>query len=314
MKRRSAALVAFVLFIAACGRGGDGGGGEATAEADECAGVPAAELAASGGLCSDTGLRPVDGGFSFENWGGPVAEDAVTVTTAIAIFGEAAVCAQTSAAGCVPFPAVQHWIDGTNLQIQGGRCEGMAVLSQRIHDGGDVAEQLQVAAARTADLNKETKSVAASISRWWVSQGFEPVLQATSEAWKLEPSQVVAKLIEALSAGKGATIGIYANGAGHAVTPIAVTRADDGTFAISLYDNNYPGEVTTMTVDPATETWNYDVGATNSGAVASAWTGGKGDIDYVLMADREGQQKVPWSDNDRDERSKGSARITVTTG
>jgi len=302
------------LFIAACGGGGDGGGGEAAAEADDCAGVPAAELAASGGLCSDTGLRPVDGGFSFENWGGPVAEDAVTVTTAIAIFGEAAVCAPSSAAGCVPFPAVQHWIDGTNLQIQGGRCEGMAVLSQRIHDGGDVAEQLQAAAVRTADLNKETKPVAASISRWWVSQGFEPVLQATSEAWKLEPSQVVAKLIEALSAGKGATIGIYANGAGHAVTPIAVTRADDGTFAISLYDNNYPGEVTTMTVDPATETWTYDVGATNSGAVASAWTGGKGDIDYVLMADREGQQKVPWSDNDRDERSKGSARITVTTG
>jgi len=314
VKRRSATLVAFVLFVAACGGGGDGGGGEAAAEADDCAGVPAAELAASGGLCSDTGLRPVDGGFSFENWGGPVAEDAVTVTTAIAIFGEAAVCAPSSAAGCVPFPAVQHWIDGTNLQIQGGRCEGMAVLSQRIHDGGDVAEQLQAAAVRTADLNKETKPVAASISRWWVSQGFEPVLQATSEAWKLEPSQVVAKLIEALSAGKGATIGIYANGAGHAVTPIAVTRADDGTFAISLYDNNYPGEVTTMTVDPATETWTYDVGATNSGAVASAWTGGKGDIDYVLMADREGQQKVPWSDNDRDERSKGSARITVTTG
>jgi hypothetical protein len=147
-----------------------------------------------------------------------------------------------------------------------------------------------------------------------VSQGFEPVLQATSEAWELEPSQVVGKLTEALSTGKGATIGVYANGAGHAVTPIAVTRADDGTFAISLYDNNYPGEVTTMTVDPATETWTYDVGAENSGAVASAWTGGKGDIDYVLMTDREGQQKVPWSDNDRSERSKGSARITVTTG
>jgi len=314
VKQRSAALVAFVLFVAACGGGGDGGGGDATAGADECAGVPAAELAASGGLCSDTGLRPVDGGFSFENWGGPVAEDAVTVTTATAIFGEAAVCAQTSAAGCVPFPAVQHWIDSTNLQIQGGRCEGMAVLSQRIHDGGDVVQQLQAAAARTADLNKETKLVAASISRWWVSQGFEPVLQATSEAWKFEPSQVVTKLSEALSTDKGATIGIYANGAGHAVTPIAVTRAENGTFVISLYDNNYPGEVTTMTVDPSTETWTYDVGATNSGAVASAWTGGKGDIDYVLMADREGRQKVPWSDNDRDERSKGSARITVTTG
>jgi hypothetical protein len=164
VKHRFAALVPFVLFVSACGGGSEGGSGDATAETEDCAGIPAAELAASGGLCSDTGLRPVDGGFSFANWGGPVAEDAVTVTTATAIFGEAAVCARMSAAGCVPFPAVQHWIDGTNLQIQGGRCEGMAVLSQRIHDGGDTAEQLQAAAVRTADLEKKTKSVAASIS------------------------------------------------------------------------------------------------------------------------------------------------------
>lgn len=315
VKRRTALVLVVATLITACGGGGGGGAKDSDdgATTEDCAGVPAAELAASGGLCSDTGLRPVDGGFSFENWGGPVKEDAVTVTTAIAIFGEAAVCAQTTAAGCVPYPAVQHWIDGSNLQIQGGRCEGMAVLSQRIHDGGDSAQQLQEAAVRTADLKKETLPVAASISRWWVSQGFEPVLQATSRAWELEPTEVVAEIVDAIANDAGATIGIYANGAGHAVTPIAVTRADDGTFAISVYDNNYPGEVTVMTVDPATETWSYDVGATNSGAVASAWSGGKGDIDYVVMADREGKQLVPWSDDDRGQASKGSARITVTT-
>jgi hypothetical protein len=314
VKHRFAALVPFVLFVSACGGGSEGGSGDATAETEDCAGIPAAELAASGGLCSDTGLRPVDGGFSFANWGGPVAEDAVTVTTAIAIFGEAAVCARTSAAGCVPFPAVQHWIDGTNLQIQGGRCEGMAVISQHIHDGGDSATQLQAAAQRTADLKKETLLVAASISRWWVSQSFEPVLAATSRTWELEPSEVVNELVDAIANKEGATIGIYANGAGHAVTPIAVTRAEDDTYSISVYDNNYPGEVMAISVDPATETWTYDVGAENSGAAASAWTGGKGSIDYVVMADREGRQNVPWSDNDRSERSKGSARITVTTG
>jgi hypothetical protein len=315
VKRRAALVLVVATFITACG-GGDGGANDADegATTADCAGVPAAELAASGGLCSDTGLRPVDGGFSFENWGGPVKEDAVTVTTAIAIFGEEAVCARTTAAGCVPYPAVQQWIDGSNLQIQGGRCEGMAVLSQRIHDGGDSAQQLQEAAVRTADLKKETLPVAASISRWWVSQGFEPVLQATSRAWELEPTEIVAEIVDAIANDAGVTIGIYDHGAGHAVTPIAVTRADDGTFAISVYDNNYPGEVTVMTVDPATETWSYDVGATNSGAVASAWSGGKGDIDYVVMADREGKQLVPWSDDDRGQASKGSARITVTTG
>ncbi|MBU6242328.1 MAG: MSCRAMM family adhesin SdrC [Acidobacteria bacterium] len=309
---RGAGILAVIALVAACG----GGGGDSADEvaAEKCADVPAAELAVTGALCSDTGLRPVDGGFSFENWGGPVKEDAVTVTTAIAIFGEDGVCAQTTDAGCIPFPAVQHWIDSSNSQIAGGRCEGMAVLSQRIHDGGDAPSQLQEQAARTADLKKETLPVAASISRWWVSQGFEPVIQATNQAWQLEPSEVVAKIDAAIKANAGATIGIYANGMGHAVTPIAVTIADDGKYAISVYDNNYPGKVTVLTVDPATETWSYDVGAANSAEAASTWSGGKSTIDYVVMADREGMQKVPWSDNDRAERSKGSARITVSTG
>ncbi len=309
---RGAGVLAVIALVAACGGGGGDSADEVTAE--KCAEVPAAELAVTGALCSDTGLRPVVGGFSFENWGGPVKEDAVTVTTAIAIFGEDAVCAQKTDAGCIPFPAVQHWIDGSNSQIAGGRCEGMAVLSQRIHDGGDVPSQLQEQAARTADLKKETLPVAASISRWWVSQGFEPVIQATNRAWALEPSEVVAEIDAAIKADAGATIGIYANGMGHAVTPIAVTIAEDDTYAISVYDNNYPGKVTVLSVDPETETWSYDVGAANSGAAASKWSGGKSTIDYVVMADRDGMQKVSWSDDDRAERSKGSARITVSTG
>lgn len=315
---RGTAMLAVVALVAACG--GGGGGSDATGDdvkdvtAAECADVPEAELAVTGALCSDTGLRPVDGGFSFENWGGPVAQDAVTVTTAIAIFGEDGVCAQTTDTGCVPFPAVQHWIDSSNSQISGGRCEGMAVLSQRIHDGGDSPAQLQQQAARTADLKKETLPVAASISRWWVSQGFEPVIQATNRAWQLEPSEIVAEIDAAIKADAGATIGIYANGMGHAVTPIAVTITEDKTYAISVYDNNYPGEVTVLNVDPTTETWSYDVGAANSAEAASTWSGGKSTIDYVVMADREGMQMVPWSDNDRAERSKGSARISVSTG
>lgn len=313
MKRLSSVLLVAALVGTACGGGGDGGG-NAEVAADACVETPAAELAATGALCGDTGLRPVDGGFSFANWAGPVAEDAVSVTTAIAIFGQDAVCAQKTAEGCVPLPAVQHWIDAANSQMAGGRCEGMAVLSQRIHDGEDAAGQLQDAAARTADLKKETTPVAASISRWWVSQQFGTVTEATKRAWQMEPSEVVAALVEAIKSGAGATIGLYDQGAGHAITPIAVTKADDGTFAVSVYDNNYAGQVSVLKVDPATETWTYDVGAQNSGAVPSSWSGGKGDIDYVVMADREGAQKVPWSDDDRDERSKGSARITVSTG
>ena len=311
--RRGFGILAVVALVASCG-GGSGDGNAAEPDATSCT-VPAdAALGAEGDVCADTGLRPSADGFSFENWGGPVAGDAVTVTTAIAIFGREAVCAKDTADGCVPFPAVKHWIDSTNLQIQGGRCEGMAVLSQRLHDGEEVHATLQADAQQTIDLSKPVVPVAASISRWWVSQGFERVLEATNKAAQMKPSEIAAQLVDAIGKKAGATIGIYANGSGHAITPIAVTRTADGNFDVLNYDNNFPGKVTTLKIDAAAETWTYDVGATNSGAASSVWSGGKGSMDFALMADREGEQKVPWSTDDRGATSKGSARITVSTG
>ncbi|NDH92051.1 MAG: hypothetical protein EBY79_02995, partial [Actinobacteria bacterium] len=95
---------------------------------------------------------------------------------------------------------------------------------------------------------------------------------------------------------------------------VAVTWADGGAIEILLYDNNYPGEITTLNIDEETETWTYDVGAANAGEAGAVWTGTTGSMDYTLMADREGEQKVPWSQDDRVGEAKGSARITVTTG
>lgn len=308
--RRVLAVGVVVSFVAGCGGSSSGPGASGA-----CTGsTVAAGIDTTGAVCADTGLRPASGGFSFENWAGPVAQDAVTSTTAIAIFGKDAVCAQSTDTSCTPFPAVSHWIDASNSQIQGGRCEGMAVLSQRLFDGANTPAQLQATATKTFDLQKPTIPVAGTISRWWVSQGFENVLQATNRAAQMRPSEIVGKLIDAITNKAGATIGIYANGGGHAITPIAVTKADDGKYAVLVYDNNFPGKVTSLSVDPATETWTYDVGAMNAGAAAAVWSGGTGSMDFALMADREGEQKVPWSNDDRAAASKGSARISVSTG
>ena len=311
--RRPRSILIVGALIASCG--GGGGGDTKEIAADACAGVPAAELAATGALCSDSGLRPESGGFSFANWGGLAADDSVTTTTAIAIFGKEAVCAQSTDTTCTPFPAVQHWIDGANADMANGRCEGMAVLSQRLFEGRNTPEQLQASATKTFDLQKPTLPVVGSIARWWVTQRLEKVVQSSNRWAQAMPSEAVASLIEALDAKTGVTLGIYNDGGGgHAVTPIAVTKADDGTYAITLYDNNFPNKVTTMSVDPVAERWTYDVGAMNAGAGAGVWTGGKGSMDLTLMADREGDQKVPWSSDDRAPESKGSARITVSTG
>jgi hypothetical protein len=301
-------------MLAACGGGSSGDTSSGFEWSNECTTAAAEGLPTASKVCADSGLRPVDGGFSFENWGGPVAEDAVTVTTAVAVFGQDGTCARMDGDACVPFPAVQQWIAQTNLSIQGGRCEGMAVLSQRINDEMNSPADFETTATKTAELPKPSVPVAGSISRWWVTQTLSSVAEANARAQGMEPSVIAKNIAQALRAKQGVTLGMYANGMGHAVTPIAVTWADGGKIEVLLYDNNYPGKVTTLTIDEETETWTYDVGAANAGEAGAVWTGTQGSMDYTLMADREGEQKVPWSNDDRSEGAKGSARITVTTG
>jgi hypothetical protein len=54
--------------------------------ADECT-TEAGDLPTEGLICADSGMRPTTDGFSFENWGGPVEADAVTLNTAATLYG-----------------------------------------------------------------------------------------------------------------------------------------------------------------------------------------------------------------------------------
>ncbi|MFM8857998.1 MAG: hypothetical protein ACKOI2_12540, partial [Actinomycetota bacterium] len=108
----------------------------------ECT-TPSEDLPTDGLICADSGLRPVTDGFSFENWGGPVDEDAVTLNTVAELFGVEAVCSELQGDMCTPVPAAVQWIESMNESIEGGRCEGMAVLSQRFAVGLNTPSELQ---------------------------------------------------------------------------------------------------------------------------------------------------------------------------
>ena len=85
--------------------------------ADQCTTEAPVDLPTDFYICVDSGFRPESSGFSFENWAGPVAEDAVTVSTAVAMFGEEATCARLEGDVCVPYPAVDQWIEEMNLPL-----------------------------------------------------------------------------------------------------------------------------------------------------------------------------------------------------
>jgi len=278
----------------------------------ECV-TPTADLPTEGLICADSGMRPVTDGFSFENWGGPVAEDAVTLNTAAELFGVEAVCAEIQDDTCTPLPAAQQWVEMMNESIEGGRCEGMAVVSQRMTVGLNTPGELQEGATLVADLQRDAGIVGETISRWWVTQALTTVQNFNYEAQQLTPTQIAEQLVEAIRNQDGVTLGFYSNGSGHAVTPIAVAYRADGILEVLNYDNNYPGQITTVIIDPSTETWSYDMAATNADVEADIWSGSTGTMDFTLMSVREEANPAPWSADDQSGETKGSARITIST-
>ena len=278
----------------------------------ECV-TPTADLPTEGLICADSGMRPVTDGFSFENWGGPVAEDAVTLNTAAELFGVEAVCAEIQDDTCTPLPAAQQWVEMMNESIEGGRCEGMAVVSQRMTVGLNTPGELQEGATLVADLQRDAGIVGETISRWWVTQALTTVQNFNYEAQQLTPTQIAEQLVVAIRNQDGVTLGFYSNGSGHAVTPIAVAYRADGILEVLNYDNNYPGQITTVIIDPSTETWSYDMAATNADVEADIWSGSTGTMDFTLMSVREEANPAPWSADDQSGETKGSARITIST-
>jgi hypothetical protein len=187
----------------------------------------------------------------------------------------------------------------------------MAVLSQRFFEGRDDVANFQSEASITAELSRDELTVGSSIARWWASQTFPAVRAATAPTLEWEPLDIAARVAQALRDGEGATIGLYGDGAAHAVTPIAVSTDGSSTVVVHVYDNNYPGQILPVIIDRASGEWSYDMAATNAGVESDVWSGGAGTMDLTLMDEREIAVPAPWSDESE---TKGSTVLTVSTG
>ncbi|MBU6244104.1 MAG: hypothetical protein KGP12_02700 [Actinomycetales bacterium] len=270
----------------------DGSGGFAQ---PDCAGIdPQA--------CIASGFVPDVNGFSFKNWAGTGSIDA---TTMVALFGKESVCADAASDDCQVLPAAQQWADQVNQAMNGGHCEGMATLPQRIFTDPTLLSGISPSAANTFALSKEDPKVTSAIEFWWTTQMFPAVQEAFTSFHDQEPTQVVDALKAGLADGTNYTMAIYSDtGAGHSVTPIAVTF-DGSQYAISIYDNNYPGTVQHVMVDPATQRWSYAAGTTNPDSPTTGWEGGTGTIDLTPMSIREVPTGAPFSVAE----AKGSASV-----
>ena len=249
--------------------------------------------------CSYDGFDPNVDGFGFENWG---EVGNLGATELIALFGRKKVCASGSGSTCVLFPAARQFAAQVNEAMAGGHCEGMAVMAARLFLGYDNLADLDPAATSTFELARETPAVSQAIETWWATQMLPPVQRAFQEYQTYQPSELAAALADGLARGVGFTMGIYSDAGAHAITPIGVTELE-GKLAVSVYDNNFPGTVQRIIIDPEAETWSYAMGSTNPEEAAAVWEGGQGTIELTPMESRSLPGESPFTD----EVAKGTA-------
>jgi hypothetical protein len=211
---------------------------------------------------ADNGFRPKGDGLPFENYGNFDGVVNLTPVEVHRLFGDVA-CARFKNGACVLTPAGRKWMREMNKIMDGGHCQGFAMLSTLMYL--DVIQPQPFGASRVDRLELEgNELLQREIAYWFVSQFTTP--GAESERKDLTPSQVVDEL--ALQFQRRAdgdvnyeeyVIGVYQPGyeQGHALTPFAVDEKDDGTAEILVYDNNYPNETRAILVDRRKNRWQY---------------------------------------------------------
>src|SRR6476620_1257110 len=134
-----------------------------------------------------------------------------------------------------------------NAGMNGGHCEGFAVLSQMIYQGQ--VDPNQFGAARPLDLQiKDNNPLQREIAYWFSTQGPTWGLQQV-----LSPKEMVAFLQTqyAKNPKSAFRLGILKEDGtgGHAITAYEVQDQGNGIFWVMVYDNNYPGQERKMVVD-----------------------------------------------------------------
>lgn len=290
-----------------------------------CTDVAAPSLG-PGTLCVSNGFKINRDNFSFANWGrSPRADDNVTAQTLIDLFGYDTVCAPGEQTECLLRPTAVQFLEMWNTALAGGRCEGLAALSTRLHLSLDTPNDFGGQYSQAAQLTRRNTDVNQAIVYWWATQFAKEVSRSAGDSRRKSPVTLVGELIKGLANNLGYTIGLYFQSQGHSVTPFAVTnRGED--FVIHVYDNNFPNRRREILVNKRTNTWTYKGASTSIDGNPIDWTGKIGSFELTSMSARQGPFTCPFCttiDEDtpsvvslasRDPQNPGYVRITSRRG
>ena len=242
-------------------------------------------------VCVDDGFEVQRDGFSFRNWNEITdPHSSVDIPMLVTMFGHSVVCRPGPTDRCVPTPRALHLVDEWNTALTGGRCEGMAVLSERMFIDLSQLNQFDASIDTVAQLSRGNRELENEITYWWATQFTDDISAIARASREQKPSSIVQQLIHGLSTSAGYTLALYDHGMGHSLTPFAVSTIPDG-WRISVYDNNFPGIDNHIDINAVTEQWTYHPrGSTNNASLTKTtrWSGSTGAIELTPMNARSG--------------------------
>jgi len=203
-----------------------------------------------------SGFDPRINGFSFANWLDDPNNTAIGIETLIRVFGQTSVCAQVIAGTCDPYRSATDFVLKLRVSLANGRCDGLVVLASRLFQKQSSLNNFSPNATTVAELT--VSQVDAEVVYWWTTQVLPTFSKASAETRTLLPSKFADRIDQDIRGGAGSTIGIYANGIGHSVLPIAI-RFNGSLAEIDIYDSNTPGLTQTLIIDRGLESWVYVV-------------------------------------------------------
>ncbi len=272
-----------------------------------------------GNFLASYDFKPNPNGFSFENYSNDEnAANDLTVEDMINLFGQAKVC-RSPEGECILTAAARQWMEEQIKGMNGGHCEGMAVVSLRLRQGlpfkGKTSPvDFQSGANTTFDLSKDT--IRNYIAYYFVTQALDPIVTESNNLLQKTPAEVLQMLIDSMNQGINNmyTIGFFEPGykGGHAVTPYAVEQKTDNEFWIYVYDNNYPNDSSrVIKVDRAANTWIYEGAATKPGEPVSTYRGDATTKTFGLTPQtlREGPFACPFCNQDDNTRDAGDNTV-----
>lgn len=268
----------FGLFIA-CGDSGPNSPDAGSAAMDGSAPIDGGATSMDGGSTASsigplTGFSSAANGFAFQNYTNQMG--AITNLTPVEfrrVFGDQ-VCERVTQGeeGCVLTLTAARAMNQSNAMMNGGHCEGMAVLSLLLYHGIEKAQDLGAATVGSLSLMGNT-ALQRKIAQYYVHQfaffKFKQLIRRPA-------SEIIDQLAPTFQPGatENYTIAFFKrNGTGgHAVTPYGIRDNGNGTTSIQVYDNNFPNQERAIVVNRASNQWQYEAAA-NPGNPASIYTG-----------------------------------------